>query len=46
MPKENGHGSVREAEGNVSQMKGIGVCPGMAVGPIVRMPDPVPEPAP
>jgi phosphotransferase system enzyme I (PtsI) len=28
----------------VSLMTGIGVCPGLAVGPIVRMPDPVPEP--
>jgi phosphoenolpyruvate-protein phosphotransferase (PTS system enzyme I) len=28
----------------VSLMKGIGVCPGIAVAPVVRMPDPVPEP--
>ena len=28
----------------MSLMTGIGVCPGLAVGPIVRMPDPVPEP--
>jgi len=28
----------------VSLMTGIGVCPGLAVGPLVRMPDPVPEP--
>ena len=25
-------------------LNGIGVCPGIAVGPLVRMPDPVPEP--
>ena len=29
----------------MSLMTGIGVCPGLAVGPLVRMPDPVPEPA-
>jgi len=29
----------------VSLMTGIGVCPGLAVAPLVRMPDPVPEPA-
>ena len=26
-------------------LNGIGVCPGIAVGPLVRMPDPVPEPS-
>lgn len=26
-------------------LNGIGVCPGLAVGPLVRMPDPVPEPS-
>ena len=30
----------------MSLLTGIGVCPGIAVGPIVRMPDPVPEPPP
>jgi phosphoenolpyruvate-protein phosphotransferase (PTS system enzyme I) len=29
----------------VTQLKGIGVCPGISVGPLVRMPDPVPEPS-
>jgi phosphotransferase system enzyme I (PtsI) len=29
----------------VTLLNGIGVCPGIAVGPIVRMPDPVPEPS-
>jgi phosphotransferase system enzyme I (PtsI) len=28
----------------VTQLNGIGVCPGISVGPLVRMPDPVPEP--
>ena len=28
----------------MSLMTGIGVCPGLAVGPLVRMPEPVPEP--
>ena len=28
----------------MSLLTGIGVCPGIAVGPLVRMPDPVPEP--
>ncbi len=26
-------------------LNGIGVCPGISVGPLVRMPDPVPEPS-
>lgn len=26
-------------------LRGIGVCPGVVSGPVVRMPDPVPEPA-
>jgi phosphoenolpyruvate-protein phosphotransferase (PTS system enzyme I) len=29
----------------VTLLNGIGVCPGIAVGPLVRMPDPVPEPS-
>ena len=28
----------------MSVLTGIGVCPGIVVGPLVRMPDPVPEP--
>jgi len=28
----------------VALLRGIGVCPGMVAGPVVRMPDPVPEP--
>jgi phosphoenolpyruvate-protein phosphotransferase (PTS system enzyme I) len=29
----------------VTLLNGIGVCPGISVGPLVRMPDPVPEPS-
>jgi phosphotransferase system enzyme I (PtsI) len=43
-PSRTGCCSVRGAEVVVSTLTGIGVCPGIAVGPIVRMPDPVPEP--
>ena len=43
--EEDGHGPVGEAEVVVTLLNGIGVCPGIAVGPLVRMPDPVPEPA-
>ena len=42
--EEDGHGPVEEAEVVVTLLNGIGVCPGIAVGPLVRMPDPVPEP--
>ena len=42
--ERDGRRPVRGAEVAVSLMRGIGVCPGIAVGPIVRMPDPVPEP--
>ena len=43
--EEDGHGPVGEAEVVVTLLNGIGVCPGIAVGPLVRMPDPVPEPS-
>ena len=43
--EEDGHGPVEEAEVVVTLLNGIGVCPGIAVGPLVRMPDPVPEPS-
>ena len=43
--EEDGYGPVGEAEVVVTLLNGIGVCPGIAVGPLVRMPDPVPEPA-
>jgi phosphotransferase system enzyme I (PtsI) len=33
------------AEIVVTLLNGIGVCPGISVGPLVRMPDPVPEPS-
>ena len=42
--EEDGYGPVGEAEVVVTLLNGIGVCPGIAVGPLVRMPDPVPEP--
>jgi phosphoenolpyruvate-protein phosphotransferase (PTS system enzyme I) len=43
--EEDGSGPVEEAEVVVTLLNGIGVCPGISVGPLVRMPDPVPEPS-